>query len=360
MSLKILYVITGLGLGGAEVQVCKLADKFMDKGNEVKIAYLFGNISVRPENESIELISLKLTRNPISLFFSIFNLIKLISHFNPDVMHSHMWHANILSRIVRPFTKVNKLVCSAHSSNEGGRFRMMLYRLTNPLCETFTNVGRASVENYIRMKAAKENNIFPVVNGIDVDIFRPDDSNNDWLKDTYDISYNKRIFLAVGRSHKAKDYPNMLEAFSILKRDDYHLFIAGKGTEEFQDLVSKLGLNDNITILGQRSDVKELMQGSDILVVSSEREGLPMVIGEAMSCGCNIVTTNAGSCEDYLTDLESAVKCKNSAYLANALENKLNLDKNEMRYISCMNREKIINFFSINYVISMWESIYND
>ena len=93
--MNILYLITGLGGGGAEKVVADLADQMHLRGHHVKIAYLKGEAIVKPQSTNIELICLEL--NKITQFCSAFKNFKtIIENFKPDVVHAHMVHANIL------------------------------------------------------------------------------------------------------------------------------------------------------------------------------------------------------------------------------------------------------------------------
>lgn len=116
--MKILYVITGLGLGGAEKVVCDLADQMVKNGHTVKIAYLTGGKLVTPKSSDIEIIYLAL--NGINSFISAsVKYRKLLKKFQPDVVHAHMVHANIFARLCRFFVKIPRLICTAHSNKIG-------------------------------------------------------------------------------------------------------------------------------------------------------------------------------------------------------------------------------------------------
>nr|WP_155857492.1 glycosyltransferase [Acinetobacter sp. TTH0-4] len=143
--IKILYVITGLGLGlglglgGAERIVCNLADQRLSQENQVKIVYLTGDAKIKPNND-IELIGLNLN-NLYDFYNGYKNLRKIIISFKFDVVHSHMIDANLLARLVRLTCPINKLICTAHSNDEGGKLRMSLYRITHNLADLTTNVS---------------------------------------------------------------------------------------------------------------------------------------------------------------------------------------------------------------------------
>ena len=138
--MKILYVITGLGQGGAERVVCDLADQMHQRGHSVKIAYLTGDVFTKPRCPEIELIKINL--NSLWLFpLAYIKLSKVIRIFKPDVVHSHMFHANIMARVARLLVNFPTLVSTAHSKNEGGKLRMLIYCLTNTLSDLNTNVS---------------------------------------------------------------------------------------------------------------------------------------------------------------------------------------------------------------------------
>ncbi len=141
-----------------------------------------------------------------------------------------MVHANLLARLVRLTAKIPKLVCTAHSTNEGGRHRMFAYRLTDSLADTFTNVSKEAVESLEAKGAAPPGRMLAVYNGINIKKFSPDfrgrEAERNRLKSDSD-----KIIIAVGRLFEAKDYPNLLTAFSRVSSriENAKLWIVGDG-----------------------------------------------------------------------------------------------------------------------------------
>ena len=172
--MKILYVITGLGQGGAERVVCDLADEMYARGNDIKIAYLTGDILTRPIHKEIELIKINLN-SIISFPVAYLVLSRIIRNYNPDIVHAHMIHANLLTRLIRLTTPIRRLVCTAHSANEGGRFRMLFYRITHNLSDVTTNVSNFASNAYIEKMAVPRNDIITVYNGINFNKFKYDE-----------------------------------------------------------------------------------------------------------------------------------------------------------------------------------------
>ena len=169
--MKVLFLITGLGVGGAEVQICSLTKEFIDRGYSVDIIYLFGDVRVNVDCRAT-VKKIKLSKfNPFVNFFSFVQFLIHLRRESYDVIHSHMYHANIFSRIANFFIGHSNLICSAHNINEGGWSRMKLYRLTDGLCRVTTNVGQKSLDRFISIGAMRRSKSYAVYNGIDTDKF---------------------------------------------------------------------------------------------------------------------------------------------------------------------------------------------
>lgn len=164
--MKICFIVTGLGLGGAETQVCNLADELCQKGHVVSIISITGDVVVKPESSLVDIVSLNISKGYSAFCSSILLLIETIRKLEPDIIHSHMYHANILARVAcRILNKHKHLICTAHSKNEGGALRMFLYRVTNSFCKITTNVSYEALETFISRKAFKEEMSLCVHNG---------------------------------------------------------------------------------------------------------------------------------------------------------------------------------------------------
>lgn len=226
--MKILLVITGLSMGGAENQVVNLADSFASRGHKVTLAYILEPALVLPRSEQVKVVWLGGTKSTLGMVKAYANLVKLIQQTKPDVLHSHMFHANILSRLARLGSKVPRLVCTAHNTNEGGKMRMLAYRMTDKLAHEFTNVSQEAVESFERVKAAPVGRMLATHNGIDTQRFCFNPVARQQLRSELGIQRSK-VFIAIGRFHEQKDYPNLLDAFSILSSNqpNSHLLIVG-------------------------------------------------------------------------------------------------------------------------------------
>ncbi|UBX52503.1 glycosyltransferase [Acinetobacter pseudolwoffii] len=352
--MKILYVITGLSLGGAEKVVTELADKMVLKGHEVKIAYLTGKVSVKPNSEQIEIIALGLN-SIVDLLKASLRYRQLIKTYKPDIVHAHMVHANIFTRLNRIGCSIPRLLCTAHSSNEGGQARMIAYRVTNFLSNFNSNVSEQATQSLIQKGAFSPDNLHTVYNGVDLNKF-----NKLVL---HQQQKDKVKILAVGRFSEAKDYPNLLHAIAILRdqtNTEFHLEIAGDGELRpiLEALIQKLRLEQQVTLLGKRADIPDLLCQADIFVLASVFEGLPTVVLEAMACQCYVIATDCGGTSEIMGDTGQLVPIKNSQALADAMQRALSLSATERQQNNQKARLLIENTFSLEASVNTWLTYY--
>ena len=326
--MKVLLLITGLGMGGAEKVVTSLADALVAKGHEVLVAYMTGSALVLPTDTRVKVVNLGMISktDAVSAFFK---LRRLIREFKPDVLHSHMLHANVLARLVRLTTPIERLISTAHNSNEGGKLRMLAYRLTDSLADMSTNVSAEAVEAFVKAKASRSGRMIVVYNGIATDAFSFNVAARERLRHELLIDNDCRVILAVGRLHEQKDYPNLFHALAQLSVNgvSYQMCIAGDGPlrSKLEALTVQLGIADRVRFLGIRSDVADLMSASDIFVLSSAWEGFPIVVMEAMANERVLVVTDCGGVREAVGETGYLVKPKDAEALARALEKALQL-----------------------------------
>ena len=354
--MRILYVITGLGLGGAEKVVCDLADQMILDGHDVKIVYLTGSVLVKPISSKVELIPLHLN-SASNIFDSSKKYKKIVRFFSPDVIHSHMIHANIFARLNHLSFKYIRLICTAHNSNEGGRVRMLAYKLTNFLSNLNTNVSQEASESLISKGAFNKNNLITVYNGIDLNKFKFFNK---------DIKSNELKLLSVGRFNAQKDYPNLLHAIATfhesLKQKKCMLSIAGDGElrPQIEELIEHLGLKKKVTLLGRRNDIPQLMQEADFFILPSAYEGFGLVVAEAMACGTFVIATNSGGVGEVMGDTGILIPPQNSEALAEALKEAVNKTPLEIQENNLKARQRVEELFSLEKSVENWLKIYRN
>jgi glycosyltransferase involved in cell wall biosynthesis len=360
--MKIVLIITCLGIGGAETQVANLADRLDASGHTVLVISLTDELLVLPKSPTVQVASLNVRKTFLSLARAYAKACVLMRKFSPDVVHSHMVHANIFSRLLRLGAPIPRLICTAHNTNEGGAMWMWAYRITDRLAHLTTNVSQEAVDRYIACAAVAADRIITVHNGIDCEQFHFDPAMRIAIRAALDVPATTQVLLAAGRLCEQKDYPNLLHAFAAVaqQRSDCVLWIAGTGSEQahLEAMAAQLGIACRIRFLGVRRDIPVLMSAADIYVLSSAWEGFPLVIGEAMACERIVVSTDAGGIPEWLGQSGYLAPIRDSKALANALLTALNLEPDEKLAQGRAARQRILSRYSLNAVAERWEEIY--
>ncbi|MDR2067047.1 MAG: glycosyltransferase [Endomicrobium sp.] len=309
--MKIAYIITSMGVGGAEIVTIDIANRMSRMQNEIIILYLIGTNSHQDKiDKSIETKGLNITKNPISFIKALFYAGKKLKNFKPDIVHAQMFHANIFSRILHTFCKFPQLICSEHSKIIGvgvqHSFRILIYRITDFLSDLTTNVSKEATEFFIKQKAFSNNKSIHMYNGIDLKKFYPNNNIRKDMRKLYTITDNEFLFLNVGRLTPAKDQKNLIEAFCLLCKEykNAKLMIVGKGELEKQlkDLVLQKNIKDYVIFAGNKNNVYDYYNTADAFVSSSAWEGFGLVIAEAMACALTVIATDAGGIREVLNN----------------------------------------------------------
>lgn len=360
---NIVLIITGLTLGGAEKQVCLLADKFVDLGHTVTLISLGVNGMVYPSNKCITIYELGMRKGVISFITTYIKLKNIIRDLQPDVVHSHMVHANILTRLLRLSIPIKNLISSAHSNNDGGFFRILAYRITDHLANISTNVSQGAVDSFIKKKATKPGRMIPMYNGIDLKRFSFSHSARERKRKELNIDDHIRLVLSVGRLTAAKNYKNLLLAFSMLNNHtNIHLAIIGEGDldNDLKEFSLRLNIKNKVHWLGLQHDIPDWLSACDVFVLSSQWEGFGLVIAEAMACQRLVVATNVGGIMEVMGNSSLLVPSSNPDALRTKIFEVLNYDIEYKNNLVNIGRSRIEFYFSIDKLIQKWLSLYSD
>lgn len=361
--MNILYIITGLSIGGAEKITIDLANLMQDKGNNIVIIYLCGNNEYASLiNKSILVKGLSMSKNPKSLYLSLIKAKRILKEFQPDIVHAQMFHANIFARILRVFCKIPFLICTEHSKNIERKIRMKLYRITDCLSDLNTNVSEEATEYFVSQHAFSRFKSFPMYNGIYLHHFKKNSQRRLALRKKIGLNNDEFIFLNVGRLVHAKDQTSLLLAFSYFLKDyglNAKLIIVGDGPlrSNLGNIINNLNLQDNVILAGFHSNVSDYYNASDCFVLSSLWEGFGLVLAEAMSCGLPVITTDAGGCREVVEDSRFIISLRNPQEMALKMKEIFNMSLEERILLGNMNSIRAKKF-DINIVGEKWLQIY--
>ena len=160
-------------MGGADSQLLAAARELCARGHDVLIVSLtpLGPMGLRARSLGITTESLEMPRG-IPDPRGLMRLIRLVRAWRPDVLHSHMVHANLMARALRLVTPVPALVSTIHNIYEGGPLWMAAYRLTNGLVDHMTIISEAAADRFVRERIVPRELLRVVSNGVDPEPYR--------------------------------------------------------------------------------------------------------------------------------------------------------------------------------------------
>ncbi|MCE9874337.1 glycosyltransferase [Citrobacter freundii] len=359
--MKILYIISGLELGGAEKQVVDMCEQLALMGHDIQILSMMGDVELRPKNNDIKIHALDMRKNLVSLLRSLFVSVNIIRRFSPDVLHGHLFHGNIYSRILKLFFPSKPLINTEHSKYIGGGTRHKIYKFTNFNVNVFTNVSSEALKNFTNMKTFPFDKSVCVYNGINSERYVFSESDRKQVRAKYDVADDEYLFLAVGRLVKAKDFSNLLDAFEeVSKSIRCKLIIIGEGEEKDFLLkeIERLNLTGKALLLGAKSNVEKYLSAADTFVLSSAWEGFGLVVAEAMCCKRIVVATDAGGVREVIGHPEFIVPIRDSKQLALKMRDSVLIDEIDRKKITELGYQRIISTFDITKVCQVWEDMY--
>lgn len=364
--LRVLLLCTNLARGGAETQVMLLARAFRKRGIGVCVVSLLEPTAYAAElrAEGIPVHSLAMRPGSASLA-GVLRLVLRLREDQPAVLHAHLFHANILARLVRLLCPLPAVISTIHSMAESGQrsatisARDWLYRITDWLSDRTVCVSPAVAERHLSARAISPNRCMVIPNGIDPSPFAPEGTARQRLRESLHLG-DGFVWLAAGRLMWKKDYATMLEAMARLP--EATLLIAGDGplSEELRALARPLG--DRVRFLGLREDVADWMLASDGFVLSSVVEGLPMVLMEAAMAGLPSVSTEVGGVREIVIHGQTGfvVPPKDPATLAEAMRTLMQMPAAQRRAMGEAARHHACAHFPVEAVAAQWENLYRE
>jgi glycosyltransferase involved in cell wall biosynthesis len=360
--MRIAYVLTSLGVGGAERQVVELAERMAARGHAVSLLVL----RLRQPEEwptTVARVYLDMRKTPASLFAGLARGRRFLRTFNPDLINSHVYPANMVARLLRIFIPAPQLISTIHNVYEGSGWRMLAYRLTDPLSCWTTVVSQAAADRYVRLNAVQARKCSVLSNGIDDTEFAPNPERRASARAEMGVQ-EEFVWFTAGRIAPAKDYPNLLRAFAKVRTasPQAQLWIAGEATgaesTAVQTLTAELGLEASVRWLGLRRDMPALLDAADGFVLASAWEGMPLAVGEAMAMEKPVVATDVGGVRELVGDAGAIVPEKSPDELAEAMLAMMRRTDEERRSLGRAARERIATHFSMDAKAEEWEALY--
>lgn len=360
MSTTVLYLITELDVGGAQVALLRTL-KGLDRVRfSPAVACLYnGDKSVAREIRALGIPVFDARMRNKRDVLALWRLYGEIRRVRPVILHTHLFHANLPGRILGKLAGVPIIICTEHSMALESRLRYRLNRLTIRLVDRVIAVS-ANVRDFcisgIGLPAEKVTLIYngiemPAVPGVSCRTARA----------ALGLSPDGTVLGVVSRLDPAKGVDILIRALPAL--ENVTLTIIGDGAERaaLETLAEELGVAGRICWAGYRPDVYSLLPAFDVFVQPSRFEGLPTTVMEAMAAGLPVVATAVGGTPEVVEDGKTGLLVPPADPIALAQAITRLLEDTDLR--SALGRagyERVVKLFSVEQMVRQTEALYEE
>ncbi|MBU7008216.1 glycosyltransferase [Phosphitispora fastidiosa] len=306
---KVLHIIGGGEFGGAEQHLLTLMRHVNPAEFELHAACFFsGPLAPLVVNEGFPAhvfpMQSKFDLSPIN------EIASLIRREGFSIVHTHGVRANLIGRLAARRAGVSRVVTTVHSVLHFD-YPRRLDRFVNTLCENLTRRFTSrfiAVSEMLREQLVREgipgDRITTVYNGLELGQYNPLLSGQT-VREELGLSPDQTVAGIIARLHPVKGHDSLLEAMARVAPDfpDLALLVVGSGLERqrLEQAAEGLGIKDKVIFTGFRSDVPEVIAALDFLVLSSQSEGLGLIVMEAMAMQKPVLATRVGGIPEVVT-----------------------------------------------------------
>jgi glycosyltransferase involved in cell wall biosynthesis len=382
--MKIVHVISGLSVGGAEMMLYRLIQASQRDGVEHTVISM-SSLDVmgdRIRALGVEVRLLGMSRsvpNP----FALVRLVRWLVELRPDVVQTWMYHADLFGGVAARIAQLiagrnadrrNRftLAWGVHqtefpSLRSGGKLALVAKccaRLSSRLPDVIVCCAETARVSHAN-GGYDDKRMHVIYNGFDLELFRPRSRESDPLRPALKLDPATRVVGIVGRYDPAKDYGNFVSAVAKVSAvlPGCHFVMIGRGLDdgnrELAAMIDRAGIQGVCHLMGARSDVHLAVCAFDIFCLSSRSEGFPTVVGEAMACGVPCVATDVGDTAMLVGNTGRVVPHGNPMALAAGIESLLSLTHEEREQLGAQARARMASNFSIERCWAAYRYVYS-
>lgn len=372
--MKILFVVTGLSTGGAEMMLLRVLERLDKRFSPFVISLTtLGEIGPRIQKYGIPVEQLGMwpvLPSPTA----VFKLAWKIKALKPDIVHTWMYHADLLGGIAAKLAGVGAISWCIRNSNLDRPRAKFSTRVVFSLCARASRwipdriLCCSEVAWQFHMAsgyAADKTMVVP--NGFDLGYFKPDSFTRMQVRHELGVSADTPLVGMIGRFDPQKNHVGFFEAAGLLQHrvPKVCFVLAGKSIDKtngnLMRVVEDAGLIQATHLLGLRSDMPKLMAALDVLASpSSYGEAFANVVGEAMACCVPCVVTNVGDSAYIVGNTGRVVSPGDMSGLAAEIESLLILPSNERQALGERARARVAENFEIGQVVKRYEVFYEE
>lgn len=372
LGLKIVHIISGLKVGGAETALYQLLTSQQFARTQSLVINLGQDGPIGEKIRQSGLVVRDLGINPaLPNPLKLFTLRRWLMDVEPDIVHTWMYHANLIAGAVAKLSTDARLLWAVRQDIRDKSWikpttRWVIKmggRLAGAIPDRILSVSERAVSSHVQIGYPREK-FLVISNGLDTNIFLPNPGARKSVLEELGLEESVQLLGFFARDHPIKDHRTFLRAAQLAHKrlPSLHFVLCGNGMDKSnRKLISeieKTGLRKVVHLLGLREDMPRLYAALDIYSISSVSEGFPSSVGEAMASAVPCVVTDVGDAAKLVGDTGIVVPSRSPEGLANAWAELLEYDEVRKLALSQAARDRIIENFSFEKMLNDYYRIY--
>jgi glycosyltransferase involved in cell wall biosynthesis len=372
-KIRIIHVIVGLNVGGAELMLKRLIEAHQNSTvfvHEVITLTDVGTVGAQLRGAGIKVHPVGMS-SVWSVPNAIFKLVQLIRKRKPAIVQTWMYHADLLGGLAARLAGNRNVIWGVRTTDVGAGGTATTTMIMH-LCARLSRwvpraiVCAAEASRRVHEKVGYDGSRMTVIsNGFDLSRLVATAADRTGLRDASGLDASDVVVGMLGRFNMAKDQRNFVQAAGLVAKAHprARFLLVGRGLDssnvELNGWINETGFAGRFVLLGERSDVAACLSAMDVFCLSSRTEGFPNVVGEAMAMGLPCVVTNVGDAARLVADTGYVVPKENPSALAAGLEKMLELDPAQRAALGAKAKGRIAADFTIERARQRFESLYD-
>jgi glycosyltransferase involved in cell wall biosynthesis len=289
-------------------------------------------------------------------------LVRLLRAERPAILHAHLFHANLVARLVAPFVGSPHVIATHHAVEQRGRSpRVLIDRVTSPLDSCTVAVSNAAALFAASTSGRRADQIRVIPNGVEFGdaIDRPDAIE---ARKSLDLPVDQPIVGALGRLDATKGHDDLLRSWRhvLARHPRATLAIAGEGVERsaLQSLAERLSITRSVRLLGHCWHVPRFLASLDVFAMPSRTETFGLALLEALAAGLPCVASSVGGLPEVLGDAGVLVPPRSPDLLGPAIARVLD-DPARRASLGIAAGERA-RLFPVSGMIASYEALYDE
>jgi len=366
---KVMHVISGLHVGGAETMLYRLLSKSSLQKNSIVISLsVDGELAEKIRQLDVEVV--ELPRG--SIVSTLKRLVEQVQLHKPNVLQSWLYRADLLTAWAAWRTRIPLIwnvrqteVAKVEQQSHIWWAQRIAVWVSKWIPKKIIYCAQAAKDSHERIGFMQSKGLV-INNGVDTQHLSMDESLRRSQRQDWGVLNDEMLVGMVGRYDPLKNHARFLRVLrDVIKqcpKQKVKGVLIGRGIHannaELMELIKRYGLVEKIMLIEEIDNIQPIYCALDVHLLTSDSEGWPNVLAEAMSVSLPCIATDVGDVGVILNDANAVINKNNETQIANKVTEFVKLPKSERWKIGKLNREKIQQNSSLQSAVERYDDLY--